>query len=319
MDDFIFASSRAILEAALQAVRAEWKASEPEWCGPGFEGSVLKYLGIQVSFDRDGYVLSQEDLIWDILAKRGFEISREGIGSCGPMSKEVLPEEAESVDGVTLRAAQAAVGELLWLAIKTRPDIAYITSRLSLLCSRCPNFVCRKADEVYRYLAKSCTLGLRYSGISKQFPFGRDGQLHFEAYSDASFAAGCTSDTTARSHTGGVVTWCDAPVMWMSTRQTIVATSTAEAEVNSAADAAVMLQSSAPLIASLCGVSESALQKVLYCDSVSACSLMTMCAGSWRTRHLRISVAGVRTLVERNYLVVAHLRGEWMLAIYSPS
>ena len=75
-----------------------------------------------------------------------------------------------------------------------------------------------------------------------------------------------------------------------------------------------MIQSCTPIIASLVGTGEEALQKVLYTDSVSTCSIIQYPAGSWRTRHLRIRAAGVRSLVDRGYMVIAHLRGEYMIA-----
>ena len=75
-----------------------------------------------------------------------------------------------------------------------------------------------------------------------------------------------------------------------------------------------MIQSCTPIIASLVGTEEESLQKVLYTDSVSTCSIIQYPAGSWRTRHLRIRAVGVRSLVDRGYMVIAHLRGEHMLA-----
>ena len=130
-----------------------------------------------------------------------------------------------------------------------------------------------------------------------------------EAYSDASFAAGCE-----RSHSGAVLVWADSPVMWMTQRQTTVALSTAEAELNAALEGTTMLQSCAPIVAELSGIEEKGLPKVLYIDSVSACSIISVVAGSWRTRHLRIRAAGLRWLLHSGYLTVAHLKGEHMLA-----
>jgi len=100
----------------------------------------------------------------------------------------------------------------------------------------------------------------------------------------------------------------------MTQRQTTVALSTAEAELNAALEGTTMLQSVAPIVSVLLGINEDGLSKALYIDSVSACSIISVVAGSWRTRHLRIRAAGLRSLLNSGYLVVAHLKGEHMLA-----
>ena len=81
-----------------------------------------------------------------------------------------------------------------------------------------------------------------------------------ESDADASFAAG----ENEKSHSGAVVVWGDCPVMWATQRQSTVALSTAEAELHASIEGATMIQS--------CG--EEALQKVLYTDSVSTCSIL---------------------------------------------
>ena len=121
------------------------------------------------------------------------------------------PGEEEEVDIPSLRAAQGAVGEFLWVAIKTRPDLAFCASQLSLWTSRRPRFVVKKAEEVFRYLAATPTLGLTFgkiaTGIKEQtelLRFGR-GIKVVESYADASFAAG----ENEKSHSGAVVVWGD--------------------------------------------------------------------------------------------------------------
>ena len=91
-----------------------------------------------------------------------------------------------------------------------------------------------------------------------------------ESYADASFAAG----ENEKSHSGAVVVWGDCPVMWATQRQSTVALSTAEAELHASIEGATMIQSCTPIIAALVGAGEESLQKVLYTDSVSTCSII---------------------------------------------
>ncbi|CAE7283226.1 RE2 [Symbiodinium sp. CCMP2592] len=320
VDDFLLAGSMSIITDAIQQIRAEWKTSEPEFCGRGHDDKPLKFLGIQIFWNDGAYYLNQEDFVRDLLQRRGFKADAGGIGGAGPMSKEAPPDEPEEVSVEALRKAQAAVGELLWLALKSRADLAFCTSQLSVWCTRYPSFVARKADEVFHYLSRTVTLGLKYSKVDPM-SLGGDSQLRFkrsvtvlEAYTDASFAAGCEGEETARSHSGAVVVWADSPVMWMTQRQTTIVLSTAEAELNAAQEGTTMLQSVAPIVSMLLGINEDGLSKALYIDSVSACSIISVVAGAWRTRHLRIRAAGLRSLLNSGYLVVAHLKGEHMLA-----
>ncbi|CAE6959946.1 GIP, partial [Symbiodinium sp. KB8] len=320
VDDFLLAGSMSIITDAIQQIRSEWKTSEPEFCGSGHDGRPLKFLGIQIFWNDGAYYLNQEDFVRDLLQRRGFHADAGGLGGAGPMSNEAPPDEPQEISVEALRSAQAAVGELLWLALKCRADLAFCARPLSVWCARYPRFVARKADEVFHYLSRTVTLGLKYSKVDPM-PLGGDSQLRFkrsvtvlEAYKDASFAAGCESDETARSHSGAVVVLADSPVMWMTQRQTTVALSTAEAELNAALEGTTVLQSVAPIVSVLLGINEDGLSKALYIDSVSACSIISVVAGAWRTRHLRIRAAGLRSLLNSGYLVVAHLKGEHMLA-----
>ena len=315
VDDFLMAGTMTVLREALEQIRKEWKTSEPEFCGPGCGDGFLKFLGVQIWYRNGSFFLNQEDFVRDLLNRRGYQIDETGKGSNLPMVKEI-PGEEEEVDIPSLRAAQGAVGEFLWVAIKTRPDLAFCTSQLSLWTSRRPRFVVKKAEEVFRYLAATPTLGLTFGAIATSekernelLRYGR-GVKVVESYADASFAAG----ENEKSHSGAVVVWGDCPVMWATQRQSTVALSTAEAELHASIEGATMIQSCTPIIAALVGTGEEALQKVLYTDSVSTCSIIQYPAGSWRTRHLRIRAAGVRSLVDRGYMVIAHLRGEYMIA-----
>ena len=309
------AGTMTVLREALEQIRKEWKTSEPEFCGPGCGDGFLKFLGVQIWYRNGSFFLNQEDFVRDLLNRRGYQIDETGKGSNLPMVKET-PGEEEEVDIPSLRAAQGAVGEFFWVAIKTRPDLAFCTSQLSLWTSRRPRFVVKKAEEVFRYLAATPTLGLTFGAIATSekernelLRYGRSIKV-VESYADASFAAG----ENEKSHSGAVVVWGDCPVMWATQRQSTVALSTAEAELHASIEGATMIQSCTPIIAALVGTGEETLHKVLYTDSVSTCSIIQYPAGSWRTRHLRIRAAGVRSLVDRGYMVIAHLRGEYMIA-----
>ena len=117
---------------------------------------------------------------------------------------------------------QGFSGEFNWLATRTRPDMSYFTSVLASACSKQNTWSLSLAKKILRYL-----LTTREQGIL----LTRSGDLkELVAWTDAGFAG-----TDTKSQNGLVITWGGSIVVWRSSRQTVAALSTAEAEFNSAA------------------------------------------------------------------------------------
>ena len=178
-------------------------------------GAAEKFLGMNIRYERDGtIVLHQESYINKILST--FRMS-----DCKPISTPAVPlscrneEEEELPDNVPYRQA---IGALHFLSNKTRPDIAYA---VSIVASRQVKPTMNdwvRVKRIFRYLKGTASLGIRFKGGEK---------LTIRAYCDADFG-GDLADRKSRS--GFVVCLGDAPIEWMSKKQSIVALSTAEAE-----------------------------------------------------------------------------------------
>ena len=123
---------------------------------------------------------------------------------------------------------QALVGSLIYLSVNTRRDIAHAVGMLSrfMSCSRSAHW--EAAKHVLKYLKGTKELGLKFAGRST----GEQGVNQCELFSDADFAADLDRK---RSTTGAVMLMRGAAVFWMSKLQSIVATSTTEAEYIAAA------------------------------------------------------------------------------------
>lgn len=119
-----------------------------------------------------------------------------------------------------------AVGALMYLMIGTRPNLAYSIGFLSRSLDNpsAENVVAIK--RVFRYIAGTVSMGIVYG--SKSY-----GTL--DCYSDADFG-GCSK--TGRSTSGVIVTHAGGAISWLSQRQSMVATSTTEAEIVAANEAA---------------------------------------------------------------------------------
>ncbi|GFU02585.1 retrovirus-related Pol polyprotein from transposon TNT 1-94 [Trichonephila clavipes] len=111
--------------------------------------------------------------------------------------------------------------------VGTRPDLAYSVGFLSRSLENPSAEDIVKVKRVFRYIAGTVVYGITYHATETK------GVFH--CYSDSDFG-GCTK--TSRSTSGYVMIYAGGAISWRSQRQAIVATSTTEAEVIAASEAA---------------------------------------------------------------------------------
>jgi hypothetical protein len=109
------------------------------------------------------------------------------------------------------------IGSLIYLALRTRPDVLVAVSILARL-SQSPTAYCHRGPKrVLRYLRGTVNMALVY----------RNGEKHLNAFVDTDYAG----DTVDRkSMSGYFVKIGDAVCIWGSKKQIAVALSTCEAE-----------------------------------------------------------------------------------------
>ena len=121
----------------------------------------------------------------------------------------------------------AIVGCLNWIAFRTRPDIAWATSRAASLITHDPDTCFIRVKHIYQYLHHTLSYALRYVPIPPQ------SKHKLWVLGDASFAPtgeksqqGVVVDhgITSNQQKGGNL------VQWRSSRQDLIAKSTCEAE-----------------------------------------------------------------------------------------
>ena len=115
--------------------------------------------------DLDGKSLwvGQPSYVRELLNRHGVKSVRDA-----PFQKwgEVEDELDPSPDGVI--RAQGYIGELLWLSIRTRPDLSYGVSQMGQVAMRRPKWVCSCAIEMLEYLAGFPDRCLAYTeGVSR--------------------------------------------------------------------------------------------------------------------------------------------------------
>ena len=150
----------------------------------------MRFCGLELRWDDSGTKLhvAQPSYVAELVKRHEVGKTRPA-----PFVKPEVGEDAEVVEMEVLRQAQGLVGELLWLAIRSRPDISYAVNWMSQMLSKHPSLVVVKAKELLECLAGTPTLGLVYGpclgdrGVHGDLPFARD-MRHLELFTDASFA-----------------------------------------------------------------------------------------------------------------------------------
>lgn len=175
-----------------------------------------------------------------------------------------------------------AVGSLLYLAVKTRPDISFAVSTLSRFVSKPTVIHVEAVKRVFRYLAGTSGLSITFGGMEDLCAFG---------YSDADFGG----DLTGRYSTTGYLVHLNGPVCWSSKLQTCVAESTCEAEYVAASQCSRDIRFLVNLLKTI-ELHIANLPIQLFCDNQAAVSAVNGDCVSYKLRHIDIRYHSIREL-----------------------
>ncbi|GIL56501.1 hypothetical protein Vafri_11858 [Volvox africanus] len=176
------------------------------------------FLGMDIRQEKDGdIVLSQSRYVEQILERHDM-LDAKGRATPLAMGTRATPvtDEGELLEDPT--PYRALVGELNYLAVSTRPDLAYALSILSRSMTKPTRAAMSVAKGVLRYLAGTREMVLRFPG--------RQG-LQLDGYSDSDWAG---DTVTCRSTTGYVFRVNGTAISWSSQLQRTVAALSVEAE-----------------------------------------------------------------------------------------
>ena len=170
-------------------------------------------LGIKISKTSDGLILSQSHYIEKILKKFKQDDS-------SPMRTPVdvnLHLSKNNGKRISQQEYAQAIGSLMYAMNCTRPNIAYVVSKLSIYTSNPGSDHWKAIVRVLRYLKYTQSYGLQYS----KYP------TVLEGYCDANWI----SDTKdSKSTSGYLFTLGGGLVSWKSSKQMCIARSTIESE-----------------------------------------------------------------------------------------
>lgn len=181
-----------------------------------------RVLGWDLSFDPQSSIIriSVRTKIENIAIKYGLQDSNS---IPTPMAENALAlfqdDDSEPFDDPPFPYAQA-VGELLWLAMNARPDIAFSVIVLTRFLKAPKSSHWTAVKRIIRYLIGTKSLALTYSrsASTETKPIG---------FCDSDWAR---DPMDRKSVSGFVFIFAGAAITWKVKRQTVVALSTAEAE-----------------------------------------------------------------------------------------
>ncbi|GKB71898.1 hypothetical protein Tco_0933310 [Tanacetum coccineum] len=177
------------------------------------------FLGLQVKQKEDGIFISQDKYVAEILKKFDFVNVKTASTPIEPQKPLVKDEEASDVD---VHLYRSMIGSLIHLTA-SRPDIMFAVCAYSRFQVTPKSSHLSAVKRIFRYLKGKPKLGLWYPRVSS---------FDLEYYSDSDYT-GVNLDR--KSTPGGCQFLGRRLISWQCKKQTIVATSTTEAEYVAAA------------------------------------------------------------------------------------
>ncbi|CAE7197715.1 GIP [Symbiodinium sp. CCMP2592] len=293
VDDIMLAGPLSLVKGMASTIGKIWKVSELDVLSADHD---IRFLGCEIATNEnmDCIYVHQRPYINEIL--RHHEVPPQAVSYIQAPRELVTFEAFEGEERGTdseIKEAQRLCGELLWLAQRSRPDVAYVVSAMGSLLSRAAPRCIAIGVRLLSYLQQTRDLALTLRSVSDELV----------AYSDSSFAP-----SGARSFSGVVLTWMGSPITWRAAKQPFVCLSTAECELVAAIEALSMAKSLESVIKQ---VDPSSRGIVLGIDNQATIAIAKpTTTASWRTRHLRVRAAYIHEQIEFKEVTVRYVPGK---------
>nr|GEV99185.1 hypothetical protein [Tanacetum cinerariifolium] len=251
-------------------------------------GELTFFLGLLVLQKKDGIFLSQDKYIGDILKKFGYSDVRS---ANTPIDKENPWGKYGPGKDVELHLYRSMIRSLMYLTA-SRPDIMFVVgacARHQVTPKECHFHAVKR---IFRYLKGHPKLGLWYP---KESPFDS------MAYSDSAYG-GATQDR--KSTTRGCQFLGGRLISWQCKKQTIVATSTTEAEYMAAASGCgqvLWIQNQ------MLNYGYNFMNTKIYIENNSAICIVKNPVYHSKTKHIEIRHHFIRDCYEKKLINVNHI------------
>ena len=299
VDDMMFLSTQEQAEQAHSWIKTRWECTSLE---QATETNPITFLGVEIHLEaldsgEKGFALCQRAYIEELARS----YAMKPVSRSAPVPKDwvrEIPDLELQPSEDTVRKAQKVTGEVLWVAQRSRPDVAHCVGLMASWITKVPTHVYKLGIRLIEFLYSTMDQKLSMTPLRTSRP-------GVVIYTDASFAP-----YGSRSVSGIIVQYRGRNVLWKSQRQTIVCLSTAEAELVGACEGVVLGQSLTALLKEF----DVALEPMrLLVDNLAAIVLAEG-GGSTRTRHLRVRGSFIKNLIKAGELIPEHCPGDVQLA-----
>ncbi|KAM2677793.1 hypothetical protein EV1_004297 [Malus domestica] len=289
VDDIVYTgSSKTLLSEFKMEMMQKYEMSDL--------GLLHHFLGMGILQTENGVFIHQSKYAKSLLVRFGLE-------DCKPVSIP-LPtgEKLKKVDGSELADEtmyRKIVGSLLYLTA-TRPDLMYAASLLSRFMNGPTKKHFGVARRVLRYVQGTLSYGIEYA---------KDSDAILVGFCDADWAG---SEDDCRSTSGYAFSFGSGIFSWASVKQNTVALSTAEAEYVSAAKATAQAIWLRFVLDDFGEMQADATP--LFCDNMSAISMVKNPVFHQKTRHINRKFHFIREALQEGVINVKFCRSEEQLA-----
>jgi Reverse transcriptase (RNA-dependent DNA polymerase) len=256
-------------------------------------------LGIDIYYNRqDGkMILSQKTFAEHILKRFGMN---EAKSIPTPMDHRMILQKAENDKNVLRNIPyRSIIGNLMYLMICTRPDLAFAVGILSQFSEHPSNEHWIAFKRVLRYLKGTQDFCLLYKKSANATLVG---------YSDASWG----NSQDRKSMSGFGMFYGDAIVSWSSRKQPIIALSTTEADTIAMSNAVREVIWLKKLFTEINDQKPSST--TIYVDNQSSIALAKQEGNHGRTKHIDIKYLRIQECIEKNIKTVQYCPTEEMTA-----
>ncbi|GJS11903.1 putative ribonuclease H-like domain-containing protein [Tanacetum coccineum] len=278
VDDIIFGSTnKAWCEEFEVLMKGEFEMSAM--------GEMSFFLGLQVKQLPDGIFISQDKYVKDMLTKFDMESVRT---ATTPYEAAKTKLKDETDPPVNVHLYRSMIGSLMYLTA-SRPDIMFAVSACSRHQVTPLTSHLNAVKKIFKYLKGQPKLGLWYP---------KDSPFQLEAYSDSDYAG---SHGDRKSTTGGCQFLGRRLISWQCKKQTIVATSSTEAEYVAAASCCAQVLW---IQNQLLDYGFNFMNTKIFIDNQSTICIVKNPVFHQRTKHIEIRHHFIRDANEKNLIQV---------------
>lgn len=259
-------------------------------------GRLNYFLGIEVTYAKDGLVLHQHKYTRELLSESGITNFKRVVTPL-PLHLKLSAHEGSLLPDAT--PYRSIIGKLNYLT-NTRPDLSYTVQTLSQYMQQPRDSHWEALQHTLNYIHSTCGQGIILSA---------DAHITLQAFSDSDWAS-CVD--TRRSITGYILLLGKSPVSWKSKKQATVSKSSSEAEYRAMAAAAAEVTWIVRLLTEL-GVNN--LKPItLHCDNQSSLYIAKNPVFHDRTKHIEVDCHFTRDKVLEGLLQLSYLPTRHQLA-----